>query len=154
MGRARKESEQQLAASVREVTDSMSDTVSKAAVKAVTKATQNFEKTAGERATASSSVYSADSEVLWHRRLHSKMLEQQFSEHHHVTDRLMDLLQNKQSTVSASSVAMIPEKKEVSEGKYSLPFLVRSAGAKALFGLLLFSESCPDCRSGPWRVSR
>ena len=39
------------------------------------------------------------------------------------------------------------------EGKYTLPFLVRSAGAKALFGMLLFSESCPDCRSGPWRVS-
>ena len=115
MGRARKESEQQLAASVREVTNSMSDTVSKAAVKAVTKATQNFEKTAGERATASSSVFSpesGDSEVLWHRRLHSSMLQQQFSQHHHVTDRLMDLVQNNQSTVSASSVAIIPEKKE------------------------------------------
>jgi hypothetical protein len=40
------------------------------------------------------------------------------------------------------------------EGKYPLPFLVRSVGAKALFGMLLFSESCPYCRSGPWRVSR
>ena len=40
------------------------------------------------------------------------------------------------------------------ECKYTLPFLVRSAGAKALFGMLLLSESCPDCRSEPWRVSR
>ena len=40
------------------------------------------------------------------------------------------------------------------EGKYPLPFLVRSVGAKALFGMLLFSQSCPYCRSEPWRVSR
>jgi hypothetical protein len=43
---------------------------------------------------------------------------------------------------------------ETTEGKYPLPFLVRSVGAKALFGMLLFSESCPYCRSEPWRVSR
>ena len=87
----------------------MSDNVSKAAVKAVTKAAQNFEKTAGERAPATSCVFSPESgEVLWHR----SMLQQQLEQHYHVTDRLLTVIQNNQSTVSASSVAIIPEKKE------------------------------------------